>query len=89
LNLTILLKFNPNQKFATGRFVTMAGPFRLAPDEVQGGIPTWAFGKETKVIVDCNVDGNFEMRAGGSPSETTSVRTGRIDTPLPEGERIL
>jgi hypothetical protein len=55
----------------------MAGPFRLAPNEVQSQIPTWALGKETLVIVDCAVDGFFEMRAGGSPPEMTSVKTNR------------
>lgn len=54
----------------------MAGPFRLAPNEVQSQIPTWALGKETVVNVDCAVDGLFEMTAGGSPSETTSVKAG-------------
>lgn len=55
----------------------MAGPFRLAPQEVQGGIPTWALGRQTKVIVDCEAEGNFEMTAGGSPTEVNKLVLGR------------
>lgn len=55
----------------------MAGPFRVAPQEVQAHIPTWAFGRQTKVIVDCRADGNFEMTAGGSATEVNALRVGR------------
>jgi hypothetical protein len=55
----------------------MAGPFHLSPNEVQLGIPTWAFGRTTLVTVDSQGDGFFEMRAGGSPAETTSITAGQ------------
>lgn len=55
----------------------MAGPFRLAPQEVQGQIPTFAFGRQTKVVVDALVEGNFEMTAGGSATEVNALRVGR------------
>lgn len=55
----------------------MAGPFRLAPQEVQGGIPTWAFGRQTKVNVDALVEGNFEMTSGGSATEVNVLKVGR------------
>lgn len=56
----------------------MAGPYRLAPQEVQGNIPTWGAGKQTKVHVDTTVDGgNFEMTAGGSASEVNELQLGR------------
>ncbi|MEA5497715.1 hypothetical protein VB834_03370 [Limnoraphis robusta Tam1] len=55
----------------------MAGPFRLAPEEVQDGIPTWGGGRQTKVIVDAQADGNFEMTAGGSGTEVNVLRPGR------------
>jgi hypothetical protein len=55
----------------------MAGPYRLAPQQVLGHIPTWAFGRQTKVIVDCQADGDFEMTAGGSATEVNVLRVGR------------
>ncbi|GAA3170002.1 MULTISPECIES: hypothetical protein [Streptomyces] len=54
----------------------MAGPYGLAPNEVKGGIPTWAGGRETTVKVECEADGRFEMTAGGSPTETSDVKKG-------------
>jgi hypothetical protein len=55
----------------------MAGPFRVAPQEVKDGIPTWAFGRQTKIIVDCEADGRFEMTAGGCATEVNVLRVGR------------
>ncbi|MCU0535556.1 MAG: hypothetical protein MUD14_16825 [Hydrococcus sp. Prado102] len=54
----------------------MAGPFRLAPQEVQYNIPTWHWPHNTTVIVDAAVNGSVEMKAGGSPPETTSINPG-------------
>lgn len=62
--------------FAT-QFAHAAGPFRIAPQEVQPSIPTWGFGRHTKVIVHCRADGNFEMTAGGAPTEVNYCRQGR------------
>ncbi|GEM_PF-1795058 len=55
----------------------MAGPYHLSPNEVQFDIPTWGFGKTTTVHADCAVAGFIEMRAGGSPAESTSVNAGQ------------
>jgi hypothetical protein len=55
----------------------MAGPYQLAPNEMQKLIPTWPLGKRTKVIVDCQADGQFEMEAGGSAAEINTIRVGR------------
>lgn len=54
----------------------MAGPYRLAPQEVQGGIPTWPSPRRTKVKVEALVKGNFEMTAGGAPTETNVIEEG-------------
>lgn len=54
-----------------------AGPFRLAPHETKYGIPTWAFGRHTKIVVHCEADGRFEMTAGGSSTEINYCRLGR------------
>lgn len=56
----------------------MAGPFRLAPEEVQGGIPTNLF-TSTVVAVECSSAGLFEMTAGGSATEVSQVRQGRTE----------
>ena len=55
----------------------MAGPFRVAPQEIKSGIPTWHGGRQTKVIVDCQADGNCDMTAGGSSTEVNVLRVGR------------
>lgn len=52
----------------------MAGPFRLAPNEEYYQIPTWGLGKETLVIVDCEVEGFVEMTAGYYSSEMACVQ---------------
>jgi len=54
-----------------------AGPFRLAPQETKYGIPTWGWGRHTKVVVHCEADGRFEMTAGGSATEVNYCRQGR------------
>ncbi|MFZ4662933.1 MAG: hypothetical protein ACOYNY_38355 [Caldilineaceae bacterium] len=54
----------------------MAGPYNLSPNQVQLEIPTWGFGRSTTVHADCSADGFIEMRAGGSPAESTSVKAG-------------
>lgn len=54
-----------------------AGPYRLAPQETTYGIPTWAFGRYTKVVVHCNIDGRVEMTAGASSSEINYCHIGR------------
>ena len=55
----------------------MAGPYKLSPNQVQSNIPTWALGRTTTVHANCTADGYLEMRAGGSPAESTSVHVGQ------------
>lgn len=59
------------------QFSLAAGPYRLAPQEVEYGIPTWGFGRHTKVIVHCKADGRFEMTCGGAATEVNYCRQGR------------
>ena len=56
----------------------MAGPFQLAPEEVQGGIPTNLL-TSTVVTVECSRGGLFEMTAGGSPTEVSQIGAGRTE----------
>lgn len=57
--------------------ILAAGPYRLAPQETTYGIPTWGFGRHTKIIVHCKADGRFEMTAGGAATEVNTCRPGR------------
>jgi hypothetical protein len=54
----------------------MAGPFSLAPGETQRDLPTFILGRTTHVVVNCQVAGNIELRAGASQPETDSCQVG-------------
>ena len=57
----------------------MAGPYKLAPTQSQGGIPTWPAHKRTKVLVSNATGsvGRIKMKAGVSPPEEHDVSPGQ------------
>jgi hypothetical protein len=56
----------------------MAGPYHLAPGQEQATIPTWGFGRKTRVIVTNNstTTGKISMRGGLSFWEQDEVHLG-------------
>ena len=57
----------------------MAGPYKLAPTQSQGGIPTWPAHKRTKVLVSNATGsvGRIKMQAGLSAPEENDVSPGQ------------
>ena len=49
----------------------MAGPWTLQPGQTQIGIPTWGFGRHTKVKITnpTGEPGQFSITAGAAPNE--------------------
>ena len=49
----------------------MAGPWTLQPGQTQIGIPTWGFGRHTKVKITNTTaqPGQFSITAGAAPNE--------------------
>ena len=50
----------------------MAGPWTLQPGQTQVGIPTWGFGRHTKVKITNTTaqPGQFSITAGAAPTES-------------------
>jgi hypothetical protein len=56
----------------------MAGPYNLNPGQIQGGIPTWHIGRQTRVIVTNTTGtvGRLQLMCGLNMPEDNYIQPG-------------